>query len=57
MIRSISKTCNPCFVLLYSGEESDVRFSRRFIAALTEMTFKQCGKEFVEMPSPNYLIE
>lgn len=25
------------------GEESGLQYSRRFIAALTETTFKQCG--------------
>lgn len=31
------------FLFFHTGEESGLQFSRRFIAALTETTFKQCG--------------
>ena len=36
-----SNALNVCFC--HTGEESGLQFSRRFIAALTETTFKQCG--------------
>ena len=36
-----SNAWNVCFC--HTGEESGLQFSRRFIAALTETTFKQCG--------------